>query len=214
VRVWELENFKELFVLRGHMRAVRGVTFSPDGKRLASVDQAGYLKVWDATHDPAGLVLPRTSGSHVNAVAFTADSRQVLATDSPDFGPHHLGRWDAADGHLVEAHSMSTRGGFGWEFVDAAFTPNSRFYVGAAKNAAGADVLVRVWDLAEQKELITLEGHSLPISSVAITPDGRRVVSSAWARTDRSKKRSELRVWDVATGKVFFSRIFEATRGR
>ena len=40
----------------------------------------------------------------------------------------------------------------------------------------------------------TLEGHSGPVSAVAVTPDGARIVSGGNDRT--------VRVWDLATGRL------------
>jgi WD40 repeat protein len=42
--------------------------------------------------------------------------------------------------------------------------------------------------------LRTLEGHSAPVSSVTVTPDGKQAVSASWDHT--------LKVWDLATGHV------------
>jgi WD40 repeat protein len=40
----------------------------------------------------------------------------------------------------------------------------------------------------------TLDGHSNPVNGVAVTPDGRRVISASWDKT--------LKVWDLHTGAV------------
>ena len=52
--------------------------------------------------------------------------------------------------------------------------------------------VLKVWDVATGKCVATLEGHSLRVKSVAVFPDGRRVVSASWDNT--------LKVWDVETG--------------
>ena len=49
-----------------------------------------------------------------------------------------------------------------------------------------------MWDVATGRCVATLEGHSLRVKSVAVFPDGRRVVSASWDNT--------LKVWDVETG--------------
>jgi WD40 repeat protein len=50
----------------------------------------------------------------------------------------------------------------------------------------------RVWDLETEQELRRLEGHSANVNGVAVSPDGRRVVSASDDKT--------LKVWDLETG--------------
>jgi GTPase SAR1 family protein/DNA-directed RNA polymerase subunit RPC12/RpoP len=50
-----------------------------------------------------------------------------------------------------------------------------------------------VWDLATGKCRATLEGHADFVRGVAVTPDGRKVISGSLDNT--------LKVWDLATGK-------------
>jgi WD40 repeat protein len=46
-----------------------------------------------------------------------------------------------------------------------------------------------IWDLYSGQCLGTLRGHTDSVTAVALTPDGRRVVSGSWDLT--------LRVWDL-----------------
>ena len=51
---------------------------------------------------------------------------------------------------------------------------------------------MRVWDLASGAPVGALTGHSGPVSSVAVSPDGRRIISGSHD--------DAVRVWDLATG--------------
>jgi WD40 repeat protein len=52
---------------------------------------------------------------------------------------------------------------------------------------------LRVWDLESGQTLRTLQGHTNWVTAVALTPDGRHIVSGSRDYT--------LRVWDLKDGK-------------
>jgi WD40 repeat protein len=49
-----------------------------------------------------------------------------------------------------------------------------------------------VWDLESREELRTLRGHTGTVNAVAVTPDGRCVVSGSQDKT--------LKVWNLESG--------------
>ena len=53
------------------------------------------------------------------------------------------------------------------------------------KPGTAPDFSVRVWELATGKLEATLKGHTNYIKSLAITPDGRKIVSGSFDRTVR-----------------------------
>src|SRR5207237_6642382 len=62
--------------------------------------------------------------------------------------------------------------------------------------SAGPDVSeATVWDVATGKAVFTIRGHTAPVSAMAFSPDGRRLVSAA-AGQDQS-----IKVWDAETGR-------------
>ena len=66
------------------------------------------------------------------------------------------------------------------------FSPDGRFVA-----AAGADAVVRVWDVQTKTEVRGLRGHTDWVTSVAFSPDGRFVASVA------SEKDNALRVFEL-----------------
>src|SRR5437870_2584437 len=68
-----------------------------------------------------------------------------------------------------------------------AFSPDGKLLV-----SAGADALVKLWDVTGQKELKTLKGHDGPVTGAVFTPDNASVLSIGFDRY--------LRVWSVASG--------------
>src|SRR5262249_3999545 len=67
--------------------------------------------------------------------------------------------------------------------------------------SASHDRTVKVWDVTTGQEVLTLTGHTTPVTSVAFSPDGTRIASGG----DGEAKPGEVKVWDAQSGRQLLS---------
>jgi WD40 repeat protein len=130
-----------LQMLEGHSDWVNAVTFSPDGKILASSSNDNTVQFWDAT---AGTWKQAFKGHSdvVTAVAFSPDGK-VLASASHD---NTVRLWGATTGpwkQTLEGHSDWVRA--------VAFSPDGKVLASASD-----DNTVRLWNATRYRGLDTV----------------------------------------------------------
>jgi WD40 repeat protein/beta-lactamase regulating signal transducer with metallopeptidase domain len=181
VRVWDTRTLASKAVLKGHNKAVRGVAFSPDGRTLASVDEDGMLFLWDSATFKERLKI-KAHTSEALSLAFSPKGR-VLATGAQGGS---ICFWDPVKG-IQRGKKFAHSDGV----VDLAFGPGGRelYSLGGGKGLKrwqGTVSPVRYFD-----------GHKGPVNGLAISPDGKYVLScSTWPNGDNTA-----RLWELATGK-------------
>jgi WD40 repeat protein len=188
--VWEVETGRPLGSLAGQPRAtLRHVAFHPDGRRvLLGYGQTGDreigVKLWDpqsGAEEPF-LDLRKTAGyTTLTVLAVAADGSRVLTTGSN--GPLTL--WDARSGE--PERQINVPGGHG----RAAFSPDGArvlCYGGGTSRGRGINCNLHVLDAATGRELVRCT-QDVPFLGAAMTPDGRRVLSTG---SDR-----RARVWEL-----------------
>ncbi len=202
-------------------RAHGGLAVSRDGRRLASCEETGEVRLWDLAAGEETAVL-RGHTDRVHAVAFSEDGGRVL-TGGAD-GSVRL--WDAAsgdslrvlarEGRIVEAVGFSAdgrlaiSGGWGeatrvWDMDSGEVRLELRghtHYVGAVAFSpdgllaatGGGDNTVRIWDLETGQERLRLDAHDNAVQCLAFSPAGGKLLSGGGEGTAR--------LWDVKTGRV------------
>jgi WD40 repeat protein len=181
VYVWDALTGRKILVLKGHTGMNASVSFSPDGKHLASAGaegKVGEVHVWDAETGQEVLTL-REDKSALSSVCFGHTSRQLATA-----GSSRASRvWNAETGQVI--HTLD--GHADW-VNSVCFSSDDRRLVTGSQ-----DGTVRLWNSKTGREVLTLKGHTDSVTCVCFSSDGGRLAS---ASTDRTA-----RIWDAVAGK-------------
>lgn len=177
-----------LFIYQGHSSSVNALSWSPDGKYIASASAPLTLRQWrNATIQKRQEVIGSIQSGHVDS------TMQV---------------WNPATGHDL----LSSRGDNGG-VATVAWSPDSKHLASGGL----ADSTVRVRD-APDRDILAHPGgitstlfkpmgdpklRAGPVWTVAWSPDGTRIASG--------DENHRVQVWDSSTGKMLF--VYDKHRG-
>ena len=220
IQLWDTASGRSVKTLSQAGERWQALAFSPDGKTLAAGGYDHGLVLWDAIPwtarparcggrwavcDFAGL---HTGGGRRLALVLGFAARIVDAQTGEvvqQFPKQPVGINRIALGRDDATLAMS---GWGVSFWDVAgggeTTPQlSGHHAGVESLAfssggeqlatASADGMVKLWDLAERKERLTLRAHANYAKAVAFRPDGRALATLGFD--------PELCLWELPSGK-------------
>jgi serine/threonine protein kinase/WD40 repeat protein len=125
----------------------------------------------------------------VHCALFSPDGKGILAGGDD----RAVRLWDLATGTEIRSVARCSA-----PVLSMALSGDGRWLVTGGgrhvmqdKKAVPRECLVQVWDFETAIELTRLEGHASPVTSVAISRDGSRILSGA--------PRDRVRLWDVAS---------------
>lgn len=186
VRIWDLAQGKEIWMLAGHGSLVGCIAFHPDGHTLVSGGDDGTVSIWDVKRGMKIREMPRQSAA-IRAVTFTGNgSRLVVVT-----GSRKISR-AKKDASLLGGITF-------WDLkTDSQFLPPLHFALPHFVMALRPDGNALAWvndvhvtgaiDLRSGEEWLPFGQSTTWVNSVAFSRDNRRI---AWVGDGQ-----RLSIWD------------------
>ncbi|PGH06950.1 hypothetical protein AJ80_08082 [Polytolypa hystricis UAMH7299] len=174
--------------LAGHLETVRIITFSPDGKQIATGSEDGIIKLWDTV---TGSLQQTLSGhsKKTTAMAFLPDSKLIMS------GAYEgsVMLWDTTTGDRQDwFHLQSPE-----ERDPGPPSPHALAFSADCRQIAATgyyhdNSFIMLFDAATGDLQKILTDHSHTPLALAFSPDDMQLVSSSYDGT--------VRLWDTTTG--------------
>ncbi|KAF9275602.1 hypothetical protein BGZ68_010659 [Mortierella alpina] len=177
VAVYDTTTWTKTRILRGHLKRVTAVVYSPSGHQIASGSKDKTIRLWNTQTGTSS----HTLSGHTNAVwsVVYSPTGDRIASGSRD---KTVRLWDAETGasvFILTGHTSAV-----WSVI---FSPS-----GHQIASSSGDQTLRLWDANTGHLDLTLRGHSSAVWSAAFSPSGHQIVSGAEDKT--------VRLWDTQTG--------------
>ena len=210
IRLWDTHTGKQKAELKHLFTDIFSVVFSPDGLKLVTTEdwENKTIRSWELNSsefqttlkgDPHPIHSPQrphpvqvAGRSGWNARLEYSPDGNTLASWSFD----EIRLWDAQTGEQKAKMSYPRQREHRYGRPFAAYSSDGKTLV-----CGNGTTKIWIFDTEPYKFRTTLTGHTAPINSVALSPDGTMFASAnASKRIASASKGKTIRLWDIRTG--------------
>lgn len=198
VSIWRVSDGKLIKTLTGHTKQIWGITFSPNGKLIASASADKSARIWNIEDSSVKVLSGHTA--EVWGIAFSPDGK-LLASSGED---NTIKLWQPTTGKLLKELNEHSSAVLSLKFS----------HDGKMLASGGDGYNIKLWDTQNWQVTNTLTEGLYSVYGLAFSPDDKKLVSGSrdkhlfgeflqyhWGYTG-SENGDTLRIWDVKTGKV------------
>jgi WD40 repeat protein len=166
-----LNHIREWNQLSGHQKGVRSVSFSPNGKYIATASWYGKARLWNLSGNQIARFIGHQDG--VNSISFSPNG-EYIATASRD---RTARLWDLSGNQIAQLKGHQD---IVWS---VSFSPNGEYIA-----TASSDCTAKLWNLSGN-QLAEFHGHQNWVWDVSFSPDGECIATASSDCT--------IRLWDL-----------------
>ncbi len=165
VVIWDLAGGNVVRRFSGHTSAMRSIVFSPDGKLLVSGSDDRTARVWDIESGTQRAMFTDPAAA-ITSVSLSPDGKTAVTGGSATI------LWNVDNGQKIREFSGNTTGV--WILPD-----------GKSLLTTNGIKTVKLLDLETGKELRQFAGHTEVIRNIAVSKDGRLLLTGSYDSTAR-----------------------------
>lgn len=193
ISLWQVSPMQHLKSF-AHGEDYNSIAYSPDGKTVASGNDTGSVKIWDAATGKLTQTISGHSSKQIYTAAFHTDSSTVtIGTKSA------IQIWNWQTGELVNTIPEPRS-----DVYSVSYSEDKKFIA-----TGGSSHKARIWEAQTGRFLGSFAGHKDNIYAVAFSPDGRLLASAGGQKRKRPEinrnpdQDNSVCVWDIRKGELY-----------
>lgn len=165
--IWDISSEDCKKRIKAHNDIITSITYSADGKQIASASADGIVSIWDAESYKLLFQLKSESvadGNYAFTCAVYSPNNTMLATGLSN---GNIAIWDATNGNIIKVIKSS-----GNQIFSGAFSSDGKHLA-----VASLDREVKIWDVQTGKLIRLLEGHTNYVTTVLFNFDNSLLIA-------------------------------------